>query len=113
MAELYLFILWENARYQEKKIINDIREHFSIVKLYEITWTPTMVSRNLTRFYGVDLPSSSYKEKECGTGPFLLIIVCDKHPNYEYRMTSHGKELVNINTFDRKVKYRNYGSIQS
>lgn len=108
MSELHLFILWERARYQQEKILDDIREHFSIVKLYEISWTPEMVSSNLTRFYGENLPSHSDKEQECGVGPFLLVIVRDGHPNYEYRETSHGKEKVNINMFDGKVKYRSW-----
>lgn len=108
MSELHLFILWERARYQQEKILDDIREHFSIVKLYEISWTPEMVSSNLTRFYGENLPSHSDKEQECGVGPFLLVIVRDEHPNYEYRETSHGKEKVNINMFDGKAKYRSW-----
>lgn len=108
MSELHLFILWERARYQQDKILADIREHFSIVKLYEISWTPELVSSNLTRFYGENLPSHSDKEQECGTGPFLLVIVRDEKPNYEYRETSHGKEKVNINMFDGKAKYRSW-----
>lgn len=108
MSELHLFILWERARYQQEKILADIREHFSIVKLYEISWTPELVSSNLTRFYGENLPSHSDKEQECGVGPFLLVIVRDEHPNYEYRETSHGKEKVNINMFDGKAKYRSW-----
>lgn len=108
MSELHLFILWERARYQQEKILADIREHFSIVKLYEISWTPELVSSNLTRFYGENLPSHSDKEQECGTGPFLLVVVRDEYPNYEFRETSHGKEKVNINMFDGKAKYRSW-----
>lgn len=108
MSELHLFILWERARYQQEKILADIREHFSIVKMYEITWTPDLVSSNLTRFYGENLPSHSDKEQECGTGAFLLVIVKDENPNYAYRETSHGKERVNINMFDGKARYRSW-----
>lgn len=108
MPEYHLFILWERARYQQEKILADIREHFAVVKLYDITWTPELVSSNFTRFYGENLPSHSDKEQECGTGPYLLVIVRDEKPNYEYRETSHGKEKVNINMFDGKAKYRSW-----
>lgn len=108
MPEVHLFILWERARYQQERILEDIRAHFRILKLYEITWTQDMVSSNFTRFYGENLPSHSDKEKECGTGSFLLVIIYDEYPNYEYRQTSHGKELVNTNIFDGKARYRSW-----
>ena len=106
MSEYHLFILWERARYQQEKILADIREHFAIVKLYDITWTPELVSSNFTRFYGENLPSHSDKEQECGTGAFLLMVVRDDKPKYEARVTSHGMEQVNVNMYDGKAKYR-------
>ncbi len=108
MPEYHLFILWERARYQQEKILADIREHFTVVKLYDITWTPELVSSNFTRFYGENLPSHSDKEQECGTGAFLLVVVRDDKPKYEARVTSHGVEQVNVNMFDGKAKYREW-----
>lgn len=108
MPEYQLFILWERARYQQEHILADMREHFAIVKQYEICWTPEMVSSNFTRFYGENLPSHSEKEQECGTGAFLLVVVRDENPRYEYRMTSHGRELVNAKMFDAKQRYRDW-----
>lgn len=108
MPEYQLFILWERARYQQEKILADMREHFAIVKQYEMCWTPEIVSSNFTRFYGENLPSHSEKEQECGTGAFLLVVVLDENPRYEYRMTSHGRELVNAKMFDAKQRYRDW-----
>lgn len=106
--ETQLFILWEKARYQQEKILADMRERFSIVKQYEITWTPELVSSNYTRFYGENLPDHSEKEQECGTGAFLLVIVRDEFPHYEYRVTSHGIEWINTKMFDAKQLYREW-----
>ncbi len=108
MAELHLIILWEKARYLEKKILNDVSNRFKIIKIFEITWDKEYVAQNFTRFYGVNLPHNSVKEQECGSGPFLLITILDENPIYDYRDTSRGQEVVNTNLFDAKSKYREW-----
>lgn len=107
-SEIHLFIIWERGRYRENDILADMAKNFTILKQYAITWTPELIASNFTRFYGVNLPSQSDKEKECGTGEFLLCIVKDSHPKYEVRKTSHGLENVNINLFDKKSLYREW-----
>ncbi len=104
--ELHLFILWENALYKKEDIMKDINEKFEILNVYNITWSKEKFSENLSRFYGTKLPNGSQKEKHCGNGTFLLVIVIDKNPVYDYRDTTAGRELVNINMFDSKSKFR-------
>ena len=104
--EVHLFIIWENARNKQKEILEDINSNFEIIKIYEMEWSKEKFSENLSRFYGTNLPNGSHKEKHCGTGKFVLIIVKDKKPIYEERMTSKGTQIVNINMFDKKEKYR-------
>ena len=106
--EIHLFIIWQRGRYKESEILADIAEHFTMLKQYAITWTPELVSSNFTRFYGVNLPHNSGKERHCGTGEFLLCIVRDENPIYAERMTSRGPEVVNINMFDAKDRYRGW-----
>lgn len=106
--ELHLFILWERARYMEAEIIKDLRTLFSIIGCYDICWSPELIDSNFSRFYGEKLPPNSHKEKNCGAGEFRLIIVSDKNPIYQKRTTSRGVEIVNINTFDAKQKYRTW-----
>ena len=106
--ELHLFILWQNARYKESEILEDMAKYFTILKQYAITWTPQLVANNFTRFYGVNLPPNSFKEEECGRGEFLLCVVQDENPVYEVRMTSRGPEKVNVNMFDAKDRYRSW-----
>ncbi len=105
-SELHLFIIWEKARSYENQIIEMINENLQIVKTYNITWSPYLVSRNFTRFYGQKLPSNSEKELHCGKGEFKLIVVQDIAPKYDLRKTSVGLESVNVKMFDTKVKLR-------
>lgn len=108
--ELHIILLWEKARIHEKIIIEDIASSncLRILECHEIKWSEKYVPSNLTRFYGTALPSQSSKEKECGTGKFLLITVLDISPNYGLRETSRGHEYVNVNMFDLKCKYREW-----
>lgn len=107
MKETHLFILWENARYKEKEILEDIKKSFNIIGKYNITWNKEIFSKNLSRFYGTNLPKNSGKEQHCGNGDFLLIIVEVENPKYEQRDTlSKGIQKVNINMFDKKTYYR-------
>lgn len=106
--ELHLVIIWGNARYKEQLIIEDLKKKFVIHQIYDITWSPELVSSNFSRFYGVNLPLNSFKETECGTGEFRLIIIEDNNPIYDYRLTSKGEQIVNTNLFDAKTKYREW-----
>lgn len=106
--EFGLFILWSKARTIENKIIDDISKRFEILNMFSITWTKEMFASNLSRFYGENLPKKSSKEKHCGNGPFLLVVVKDNNPMYRYRATSKGGAIVNINFFDSKEMYRNW-----
>lgn len=78
--ELHLFIIWNNARFMEKQLLNDIKKKFDIFQIYEITWSSENFAKNLSRFYGKKLPKSCKKEKEVGFGPFLAVLVHDNHP---------------------------------
>lgn len=105
--ELHLFIIWENARDKQNEILEDIKEKFTVRKVYDMMWSKENFSNNLSRFYGTNLPKGSSKEEHCGNGRFLLIVVEDENPKYEQRETSKGPRIVNINMFDSKEKYRN------
>ena len=97
--ELYLFILWQKARFMEKNIINDIKKNFKILQSYEVTWTPELFTSNLAHFYGKRLPKGCKKEKEVGNGPFFLLFVHDNAP-------LHDKNNRNLNVMEAKHKYR-------
>lgn len=106
MQEIHLFILWENAISKKQEILEDIKQNFDILGMYNITWSKEKFSQNLSRFYGTNLPKGSGKEAHCGTGPFLLIIVRCNNPKYDSRDTSKGIQIVNTLMFDKKTYYR-------
>lgn len=106
--EIHLFIIWEKARHIEAKIIKDIQKKFEIIKIYEIHWSKEHFARNLSRFYGTNLPPGSSKEKHCGTGPFLLVVVKDLKPVYGQHDTSKGPRYVNSNLFLSKSLHREW-----
>ena len=107
-SELHLIVLWQNARYKQDEILEDIKQNLEILECIDITWTPENVAKNFTRFYGVKLDSGSGKEKECGTGSFLLVTAMDKTPEYGFVETSRGHEWVNTNLFNLKERYRSW-----
>lgn len=104
--EMHLIVLWENARYKEREILQDIQKNLRIKECYDVTWTPEMVVSNFGRFYGVKLDEVSSKIAECGNGSFLLIIVEDEEPEYGFAETSRGYKWVNKKLFFLKSKYR-------
>ena len=69
--ELHLFIVWHNALTDAPAIVQDMSAHFTIKRVYAITWSDAQFPENLSRFYGQKLPRDSYKEVHCGRGPFL------------------------------------------
>lgn len=87
--ELQLFIIWNNGRNFEKEILTDISAKFEIVKIYEIAWSKEHFSENLSRFYGKKLPRGCKKIRECGTDPFLLVLVYDNEPLYVKGINIH------------------------
>ncbi len=108
LVEKHIFIIWQHARHAEEKIIEEISQNLEIQAVKEMVWDKKYFSDNLSRFYGVKLPNRSYKERHCGRGPFLLVIVSDHNPNYPIRSTSRGDERVNTNIFDLKELFREW-----
>lgn len=104
--ELHLFIIWSNGRYKQDEILEDMNKNFDIIKVYEIEWGKDNFAKNLSRFYGTNLPKNCKKEENCGSDKFLLIILKVKNPVYEKRNTTRGEEIVNIKMFDKKTEYR-------
>lgn len=106
-SNLYLFLLWENARSHEHILFQEFKKKFYIKDVYEITWQKKNFPQNLRRFYGPGkIGNVNTKTEMCGTGPFLLIIVSDPSPKFGKRRTSKGMELVNLNLFENKLIYR-------
>lgn len=107
-GEMHLFIIWNKARNLEKKILDDLKDNFTILQVQEIKWAKKDFSHNLSQFYGKKLPLGCNKEKEVGRGKFLLVLIADEEPFYVIRRTNSGDCIVNVNVFDSKEMYRNW-----
>lgn len=106
MKELFLFIIWRNAYNYRNEIIVDIKNNFNIRNIFQMKWSPVNWENNLSRFYGAKLDDIKAKINECGKEEFTLLVIEDKNPKYEKRITSRGDEIVNTNLFDKKSEYR-------
>ena len=100
--ELHLVIIWENGRYKEKEIIKSISEKFELVEKYKINWNKNLFGKNLTTFYGTNLPPKSDKENHCGKGEFLLIIFYDSS-----RRNKVQSNRIWLRNFSHRFAYRN------
>jgi hypothetical protein len=108
-AELHLILLWHNALDQADRIILDAQQHFTVCDVLRIHWSPERFSRNLTKFYDDDLPEGSDKERHCGVGEFLLIVVEDGSPVHARRPVSRGgRERVSTRMHAAKTRYREW-----
>jgi len=106
--EIHLFIIWEKGLHKQAQIESDLKVSFEILSKLRVTWPKEIFSRELSRFYGENLPKNSHKERQCGNGTFACYVVRDTKPNYQPRKTSKGLRLVNTNLFDKKSMYRKW-----
>ena len=107
-GEVHIVLVWSKALKHQKIILDDLAERFKRLSLFRVTWTEAHFSSNMSRFYGKNLPIESDKISHCGTGPFIVAVLRDDNPIYDYRWTSKGVKRVNTNLFDAKQRYRKW-----
>ena len=103
--ETHLFIIWNNSYKHKSQFIKEIDNSLTILGIHEIQWSYEKFEDNLTRFYR-KRPNMSDKADRVGRSEFTLVVVEDTKPDYQNRHTSKGDEVVNINIFDLKEKFR-------
>ncbi len=107
--EVHVFVIWSEARDQETRILEDLAHTFPVLEVVEVTWTPGEVfARSLTRMYGDAIPPDSDKERHCGSGPFLAVVVRDQRPRYRLRRTNRGPLVLNATVLDARSRYREW-----
>lgn len=105
MAELHLIVIWNRAVCKERELLDEITSRVNVVAMRDCAW-PCGAERGFRTFYGIKLKTAAMKVRECGTGPFRVVVVRDEHPRYEERNTSRGIERVNVTMFDLKMRCR-------
>ncbi len=107
--EVHVFLLWSEARVEEERILADLAERFRVLDVVEVVWTQgDSFADSLSRMYGDALPPGSDKERHCGSGPFLVVVVEDALPRYGVRRTSRRLGVVNTAVFDARQRYREW-----
>ena len=104
----YIFIIWNKALFAKDKIISDLKKSFEIKKQFYIKWNKENFEKNLKALYGIKCNNPKQKIRYIGSGKFLILIVQDNNPKYEYRKQQNKDELVNSNIYDKKALYRKW-----
>ena len=107
MRELHLLIIWNNALSKKDLILDKIGSEFKILYVDSFFWADSDYFEAIKRFYFINDKITEHKINNIGIGSFLLVIVEDENPIYEYRKTVYrNTELVNTNVFDLKMYFR-------
>jgi hypothetical protein len=108
-GEVHAFVVWSNARDRERMILEDVARRFVLLEVVRVEWSRERFAQNLTRLYGEALPDESEKERHCGSGPLLVVVVRDERPDYGRRRTTRRRfDVVNRRTFDARSRYREW-----
>ncbi len=99
-GEVNLFIIWDKGRALQERILGDIAGKFEILRVLELRWERRYFAAHLAKFYGKNLPKGCKKQNQCGTGPFLLVVVSDATPCY--------REGENVRMTQSKALYRGW-----
>lgn len=120
MGIFHILIIWSNSIDKTDYIIEDLKSNFEIRKIFRIQWSKFFFIENLKTFYAHSqkhLSSEEYenllenKKKSCGDENFIVVVFKDQKPKFEYRITSSGTTLVNVNVYDKKIEYRTLSTI--
>lgn len=112
---IHIFIIWSNAVEKKDYILDDLGKHFHIYSVFKFHWKSETFLDNYTSFYAHSLRYLSKKQLikilnnkilHCGKEDFYVIVLEDPSPQMQYRKTSNGNRIVNINVFDKKTEYR-------
>ncbi|MGK5173602.1 hypothetical protein [Geodermatophilus sp. CPCC 205761] len=107
--EIHVFVVWSEARREERRILADLAAHFTVLDVVEVVWTiGEFFARSLSRMYGAALPPGSDKELHCGDAPFLTVVVEDPHPRYRLRRKNRRLHVYNATVFDARRRYRRW-----
>ena len=105
--EFHLMVFWKRPVDGEDQLLEQISAHFSIKEVFHLHWTPEKIVENFQRFYAMIEGHAYQKFTQSGVLPFLLVVVQDLKPSYEYRVSGgSGYKFVNTKTFDLKQKMR-------
>ena len=105
---IYMFVIWHRGMDEAETIMRGIRERFTVLKQFDVTWRPKDYTKNFAAFYGWKSWGMWFgKKRRSGTGVFRVIMVRDENPVLEDKdKTGRAETLENSNVYDFKVSCR-------
>ena len=109
--ELHLFILWKKARRVEARVLEDLerQDDIEVLGKWELAFSGP-AAEAYPAFYGAQKPMDGrLKERKCGGGRFLLVVVRNLNPRYGSRWARDDKYYqANELMYDLKTRYREW-----
>ena len=106
-SEYQLFVFWKKPKGSEAELLKQIADQFVIQEVFHLRWSKEKIVENFQRFYAMTEGHAYHKFTRSGVMPFLLVVVKDENPTYEYRLSGgSGFKFVNKKAFDLKQNLR-------
>ena len=102
--ELHLFVIWSSALPLADRMLADMARHLEIVWRHEFP-IEGRARDFYRRFYSHMRLDGRRKEKSCGKGPYLLVVVRDPAPDY---VMGPDRFKVNRTMLELKTRYREW-----
>ena len=102
--ELHLFVIWSSALPLADRMLADMARRLEIVWRHEFP-IEGRARDFYRRFYAHMRLDGKRKEKSCGKGPYLLVVVRDPVPEY---VNSPSGNTVNRTMLELKARYREW-----
>ena len=81
---IYMFVIWHRGMDEAEAIMRGIRERFTVLKQFDVTWRPKDYTKNFAAFYGWKSWGMWFgKKRRSGTGVFRVVMVRDENPVFE------------------------------
>jgi len=104
LPELHLFVIWSSALPLADRMLADMARHLEIVWRHEFP-IEGRARDFYRRFYAHMRLDGTRKEKSCGKGPYLLVVVRDPAPVYA---TAPNGFAANRTMLELKARYREW-----
>ena len=105
---VYVFVIWHRGMGEVDMVMRGIRERFTVLKQFDVTWRPGDYVKNFAAFYGWK-SWGMWVGKKCrsGTGVFRAVVVRDESPVLKDKDGSGRAEtLENSNVYGFKIACR-------
>jgi len=103
----YVMIVWDKGRDLLDEVRKHIESEFELLLCCDFEWPIELFSKNLSSFYGENLPKNCKKENDIGVGAFYSFVFVDNRPDFAVVDIRGSKQIVNLNVFNYKSKIRN------